>query len=164
MTTIDLTPNHEQIRPEQIPTYACHADWPFEALRTITERISEEGAAEPVYGCPIEKNIDLYKHDVANGLIADIDEDTFEIWMPQFYSDQARSSTHAVRICSICHSEKTKTYLEFLLAESMISAPPQYQYYRCNPDDDSMLDVLLKFENADDAAVWNATYSTYAKD
>lgn len=162
MTTIDLTPDNEQIAAANMSLYTGHADWPFESLRTITERTSAEGVDPATYGCPIEKNIALYRNDVDGGLIAEIDESTFEIWMPPHYVEEGRSSTHAVRICSIMHSKKTQNFLEFLLSEEMIKTPPQYQYYRCNPDDESMIDVLLKFENKEDAAVWNATYSTYA--
>ena len=163
--TIDLTPNNQQIKPENMAKYPDHKDWPYESLRTITEMISPSTTGYPydaVYGDPIEHNIEIYKHDVAAGLAADITDDAFEFFTPAFYTKEGRSSTHAVRITAIVHSKENQELVEKLLAENKIKIPPQYQYYNVQdlyekPDNTwPTLDVRLKFETKEDADAWIA--------
>lgn len=173
--TIDLTPNNQQIKPENMAKYPDHKEWPYESLRTITEMISpskaidmdcptatymEVYAGELVvnkeithgkYGNPIEQNIEIYKRDLAMGLTADIADADFEFFMPKFYITEGRASKNAVEIYAICHSKENQEFVEKLLAENKIKVPPQYQYYRDSP---GSLDIRLKFETKEDADAW----------
>jgi hypothetical protein len=157
----DLTPNNEQIPAANMSKYPCHAEWPLESYRTITERTSADGAAEVTYGCPIEKNFDLYNHDTANNLVADIDADTFKMYQPPFYVKEDRTvdtalstSGEVLKACAVCFSDKTNEYAKKLLEDGVISQLPQFQYYCCDPTNVHHLDLLLKFANSDDASSW----------
>lgn len=155
--TIDLTPNNQQIKPENMAKYPDHKDWPYESLRTITEMISPSTT-----GDPIEHNIEIYKHDIAAGLTADITEDDFEIWTPEFYKRENRGLVHALRISSMMHSKENQELVEKLLVENKMKIPPQYQAYNVHdlygkPDDAvPTLDIRLKFETKEDADAWIA--------
>ena len=167
--TIDLTPNNQQIKPENMAKYPDHKEWPYESLRTITEEISPSTTGDPydaVYGDPIEHNIEIYKHDIATGLTADIELDDFEAWIPEFYTSENRGTKgktfiHAIRISAIKHSKENQQLAEKLLAENKIKVPPQYQYYNVydtfgrTPDVGiPNLDIRLKFESKEDADAW----------
>jgi hypothetical protein len=130
--TVDLTPNNQQIKPENMAKYPDHKEWPYESLRTITEMISPSTTGDPydaVYGDPIEHNIHVYKHDISMGLAVDIDIGEFEMFIPEFYLKEGRSSIAAHRLMAMRHSSENTELIENLLKENKIKVPPQYQYY-----------------------------------
>jgi hypothetical protein len=181
---IDLTPNNQQIKPKNMAKYPDHAEWPYESLRTITEMFSPSKAVDTEYpngtylhlygntvvknkviihgkyGDPIEQNTELYKHDIAMGFAAAVTDDDYDIFMPQFYILECRSSGNAAEICSMRHTPENKQFVEKLLVENKIKVPPQYQYYRDSP---GSLDLCLKFESKEDADAWKLAKTKEAK-
>jgi hypothetical protein len=165
--TIDLTPNNQQIKAENMVKYPDHKEWPYESLRTITEMISPSTTGnqyDAVYGDPIEHNIEIYKHDIAAGLAVDIEEDYFELFMPEFYINdyRGRESYYVMQIAAVMHSDKMNILVNALLRQNKIKHYPQYQYYIGDPstnglfwDKDKCFHFLLKFETKEDADAWN---------
>jgi hypothetical protein len=147
---IDLTPNNQQIKRADMAKYPDHKDWPYESLRTISEKEDSEQSVKS----PVEQNTALYDNDISTGLAIEIADDEWEIYIPKMFLRKDSSSLPTILFFPVRHSAKSYELVKYLIENETISARPQYQWYHSENGNMRKCHLRLKFESKADADAW----------